>query len=391
MKLTRFSLFWHLTFVAAVILIITLSIIKINSKDNKKRQQVLTLFNWGEYLNPAILQKFEKETGIQVKQVLFASNELAVTKIKSNNQYDLVILSEYAIDQLMQEEKLEQLDKGKLTQTKDYYYEYDKSFREKILKKKKLPDQFDSYAIPYFMGKVVLLYNTKKVQQTKIEEKGFKILEEKDLKVALCNNSRDGLMVGLKATEAAFPEDEKNLKKAKEWLLALKKKKPDLAFINDQLIDRMSKENQEQYDVVVAYSGDAQFLKEKNKNLAILDAPSQGTNVWVDALVIPKGSQQDLAYQFINFLRKKENYQANLEYMKYNSPYNIEKGPTKINITGKDTVYKYDAKNQKLINTYWNDIIAFPSQKDYWLFLLSFLIFASTFGIYLIYKFKKGF
>lgn len=123
--------------------------------------------------------------------------------------------------------------------------------------------------------------------------------------MALCNNSRDSLMIGLKANGLSIdnltPED---LKKAKNWILDLKKEKSDVAFINDQLIDRMLQKNQEYYDVAVAYSGDAKFLKEKNDNLDFI-SPKEGTNIWVDALVMPKESKKDLAYQFITFLREK--------------------------------------------------------------------------------------
>ncbi|ABC65209.1 spermidine/putrescine-binding protein [Aster yellows witches'-broom phytoplasma AYWB] len=356
-----------------------------------QEEQTLTLFNWGEYLEPSIIEKFEKETHIKVKQVLFSSNELAVTKIKSKNQYDLAILSEYAIDQLKQSEMLETIENDKLMKDNKHYYK----LNEKLAKK--LPSEFNfkDYAVPYFWGKVVILYNKNKMNESEINElkdKGFKYLKETNLKVALCNNARDGLMVGLKATEGKIANPSKNeLDKAKKWLLELKEQKPNLAFINDQLMDRMKNKNNEYYDIVIAYSGDANFLKEQNNNLDYFST-TEGTNVWVDALVMPKVSKKELAYKFINFLRQKENYKNNLAFTKYNSPYEeLEnfQGSPKIQIQNNDEVYKYDQTTQKTINAYWNDIIAFPSQKDYWLFILSFLIFLAIFIIYLHHKLKN--
>lgn len=253
-----------IVFVLVVILLIKFN--KSESEDNKS-QQVLTLFNWGEYLDPQTIIDFEKETKIKVKQVLFSSNELAVTKIKSHNKYDLAILSEYAIDQLIQADFLEKIDKDKLKEKEEKEKEYysDSQYNDKYKEiNKKLPNNFADYAVPYFWGKVVLVYNKKKIKKEEIEDKGFKILKDAKLKVALCNNSRDSLMIGLKANGLSIdnltPED---LKKAKNWILDLKKEKSDVAFINDQLIDRMLQKNQEYYDVAVAYSGDAKFLKEK--------------------------------------------------------------------------------------------------------------------------------
>ncbi|WP_227807093.1 ABC transporter substrate-binding protein [Mulberry dwarf phytoplasma] len=366
------------------VILIILNLKNKNILPQHQEEQTLTLFNWGEYLEPSIIEKFEKETHIKVKQVLFSSNELAVTKIKSKNQYDLAILSEYAIDQLRQSKMLETIDDGELIKNDKHYYRLNKALQDKI------PSEFNNYAVPYFWGKVVILYNKNKITQDQINElkdqnKGFKYLKDTNLKVALCNNARDGLMVGLKATEGkiANPSPDE-LNEAKKWLLELKEQKPNLAFINDQLMDRMKNKNNEYYNIVIAYSGDANFLKEQNNNLDYF-SPTEGTNVWVDALVMPKGSKKNLAYKFINFLRQKENYKNNLAFTKYNSPYDeLETFPgiPKIEIKDNDEVYKYDQTTQKTINTYWNDIIAFPSQKDYWLFILSFFIFLAIFIIY---------
>ncbi|QBF23707.1 ABC transporter substrate-binding protein ['Catharanthus roseus' aster yellows phytoplasma] len=373
------------------VILIILNLKNKNILPQHQEEQTLTLFNWGEYLEPSIIEKFEKETHIKVKQVLFSSNELAVTKIKSKNQYDLAILSEYAIDQLRQSKMLETIDDGELIKDDKHYYELNKDLQDK------LPSEFNNYAVPYFWGKVVILYNKNKITQDQINElkdqnKGFKYLKDTNLKVALCNNARDGLMVGLKGTEGkiANPSPDE-LNEAKKWLLELKEQKPNLAFINDQLMDRMKNKNNEYYDIVIAYSGDANFLKEQNNNLDYF-SPTEGTNVWVDALVMPKGSKKTLAYKFINFLRQKENYKNNLAFTKYNSPYvGLETFPgiPQIEIKGNDEVYKYDQTTQKTINTYWNDIIAFPSQKDYWLFILSFFIFLAIFITYFHHKFKN--
>ncbi|WP_349401875.1 extracellular solute-binding protein [Candidatus Phytoplasma solani] len=347
------------------------------AKNQETSKQVLTLFNWGEFLDPQTIIDFEKETQIEVKQVFFSSNELAVTKIKSHFQYDLAILSEYAIDQLIQANLLENIEKNKLKTTDKYYNIYNDEYNNLTR-----TQNFDDYAVPYFWGKVVLVYNKKKVQEKEIKKQGFDILKKSGLRVALCNNSRDGLMLGLKAQSLSINKmTQTNLEKAKKWLLDLKNEKPDLAFINDQLIDRMSQKGREYYDVVVAYSGDANFLIEKNDNLDVI-SPEKGTNVWVDALIMPKGSQKNLAYQFINFLRNKDNYNKNLLYVKYDSPY--ENATNKIKIKDKDEVYQYDKDHQKLINTYWNDVIAYPNKKDYWLFIFSGLILISVIIIYFV-------
>ncbi|XBQ84118.1 ABC-type spermidine/putrescine transport system, substrate-binding protein [Candidatus Phytoplasma solani] len=377
MKQLTKKVFFYFVFCYIMILIVIFTGNVQAAKNQETSKQVLTLFNWGEFLDPQTIIDFEKETQIEVKQVFFSSNELAVTKIKSHFQYDLAILSEYAIDQLIQANLLENIEKNKLKTTDKYYNIYNDEYNNLTR-----TQNFDDYAVPYFWGKVVLVYNKKKVQEKEIKKQGFDILKKSGLRVALCNNSRDGLMLGLKAQSLSINKmTQTNLEKAKKWLLDLKNEKPDLAFINDQLIDRMSQKGREYYDVVVAYSGDANFLIEKNDNLDVI-SPEKGTNVWVDALIMPKGSQKNLAYQFINFLRNKDNYNKNLLYVKYDSPY--ENATNKIKIKDKDEVYQYDKDHQKLINTYWNDVIAYPNKKDYWLFIFSGLILISVIIIYFV-------
>ncbi|KAE9708176.1 spermidine/putrescine ABC transporter substrate-binding protein, partial [Escherichia coli] len=67
---------------------------------------ILYVYNWGEYIDPALLKKFEKEYGIRVILETFDSNESMLAKIKNGGtHYDIAVPSEYAI-QKMKEEKL---------------------------------------------------------------------------------------------------------------------------------------------------------------------------------------------------------------------------------------------------------------------------------------------
>ena len=60
---------------------------------------LLTIYNWGEYIDPELLKKFEKETGYQVMYETFDSNEAMMTKIEQGGtSYDIAVPSEYAIE-----------------------------------------------------------------------------------------------------------------------------------------------------------------------------------------------------------------------------------------------------------------------------------------------------
>ena len=74
----------------------------------------ITVFNWGEYIDPALLKQFEEETGIKVIYETFDSNEAMMTKIEQGGTtYDIAVPSEYAIEKMKESELLLPIDKAK--------------------------------------------------------------------------------------------------------------------------------------------------------------------------------------------------------------------------------------------------------------------------------------
>jgi spermidine/putrescine transport system substrate-binding protein len=66
----------------------------------------LHLYNWGDYTNPALLEKFTAETGIKVTLDDYDSNETMLAKVRAGNSgYDIVFPTDYAL-QIMIEEGL---------------------------------------------------------------------------------------------------------------------------------------------------------------------------------------------------------------------------------------------------------------------------------------------
>jgi spermidine/putrescine transport system substrate-binding protein len=71
----------------------------------------LNVYNWGEYIDPSVLDTFESETGIKVNYQTFANNEEMYAKIKSGGaSYDVIFPSDYMIGRMIEEGMLEKLD-----------------------------------------------------------------------------------------------------------------------------------------------------------------------------------------------------------------------------------------------------------------------------------------
>ncbi|WP_239682426.1 extracellular solute-binding protein [Candidatus Phytoplasma phoenicium] len=325
------------------------------------------LFNWGEYIDPQIIDEYNKQSDkFIVKQSFFSSNELAINKIQTGHQYDIAILSEYAITQLIPD-YLQKIDPTKIVSNLKETIKFQKI-------KGKLSNN-QEFFIPYFWGKLGLLYNKKKID---ISEENWKnVIKNSHYKVALYNNPFEGIFLGLKAIDGDISGcNEIHNQKAKKWLLDLKKTQMNLSFVTDQLLDNMKIKGEERYDLALAYSGDARFLMQNNDNLAYFDFTS-GTNIWIDSFVFPKGGNNtEGAYDFINFLLQSNNIQKNMDFIGYDSPY-VEINNTPLNLDvkeDKDKFYQYKEQYKKQINDIWNDIYASPRPKDYYLFVLSFLI-----------------
>ena len=87
----------------------------IESRTKRGFGDKLVIYNWGDYIDPELLTKFTKETGIQIQYETFDSNESMYTKIKQGGTtYDIAIPSEYMISKMMSERLLEKLDHSQI-------------------------------------------------------------------------------------------------------------------------------------------------------------------------------------------------------------------------------------------------------------------------------------
>ena len=63
-------------------------------------QETINVYNWGDYIEPEVLDLFEQETGIKVNYATFSSNEEMYEKLSAVNggDYDVVLASDYMLN-----------------------------------------------------------------------------------------------------------------------------------------------------------------------------------------------------------------------------------------------------------------------------------------------------
>ncbi|AMC94190.1 ABC transporter substrate-binding protein [Erysipelothrix larvae] len=276
---------------------------------NSSGQEVLRVYNWGEYIDTDVISAFEEEYGVRVQYDTFTSNEEMYTKLLSGETYDVIVPSDYTIQRLREEGLLSKIDFSKITNYSNISDDYqDRHF-----------DPNNEYSVPYFVGSVGIVYDTTKVDSSVVEAQGWEIFKNTDYngQVFFYDSERDGFMVALKALGYSMnTENEQELNEAYEWLVEMKAATNPI-FVTDTVIDGMIGGEK---SIAVMYSGDATFVISENENLEYFE-PKQGTNLWIDSMVIPEVSQnKDLAHKFIDFITREENSMANSVYVGYSSP-----------------------------------------------------------------------
>ena len=273
----------------------------------------INVYNWGEYISDGaeegtinVNKEFEKLTGIKVNYSTYASNEELYAKLKSGGaSYDIIIPSDYMIGRMVKEDMLEPLNFENIPNFQH--------INEQFVNPAYDPD--NAYSVPYTWGTVGIIYNTTMVDG---DVDSWDILWDARYMgdILMFANSRDAFAIAQKRLGYSFNSGNADeLEKAAE---SLKEQKPLVqAYVMDEIFDKMQAG---EAALAPYYAGDAITMIADNPDLAFA-FPKEGTNRFVDAICIPKGSQQkEAAEMYINFLCEPEVGLANCEYIGYSTP-----------------------------------------------------------------------
>lgn len=268
----------------------------------------LTVFNWYDYIDPTVIDMFEAETGAVVQYVNFTTVEEMYAKIESGaGSYDVIFPSDYMIERMIANDMLEPLNFENIPNA------------EGLIEWMKKPD-YDpegAYSVPYLWGTVGILYNTEMVSG-EIDSWDALFSEENADNVIMMSSMRDTIGITLKHLGYSLNSREsEELYAARDALVAQKQAGIPCGYLLDEVKDKMVG-NEAALSVV--YSGDALYAMDKNEALNYV-VPKEGSNVWLDGMCIPKGSQnKECAEAFINFLCDEEIAYMNMDYVYYSSP-----------------------------------------------------------------------
>jgi len=271
-----------------------------------KPQPVLRLYNWADYVKPALLARFEKENNCRIVLDTFDSNETLYAKLKGGPaRYDLVFPSGYMLQKMRQQGMVEALNHALLPNLKH--------LDAAICKVS--PDPAATVAVPYTVSYTGVGYLKSKV--TNVVE-SWSMFDRKDLagRMTMLNDMRETLAAGLRFLGfSSNTTNEEQLARAGDVVIRWKK---NLAkFENEQYKSGLAAG---EFLLVHGYVGDLLQLQAENRDIGIF-FPKEGFVTTCDCMVIPKGARNvGLAHKYINFMLDPQVAAENTAFIRYLCP-----------------------------------------------------------------------
>jgi len=307
-----------------VIILSALCASLVSCDESKSDVKTLYVYNWGEYIsdgsegsldsNEAFEEWYFKTYGERVEVIYstYSSNEDMFAKLSAGAvSYDVIVPSDYMIERLIKNDMLAPLNYDNIPNIKNIvpeFYGPDAEF-----------DYYDKggvYSVPYFYGMIGIIYNTEMVDEEDIGSWDLMWNEKYRGNILQFNNSRDAF-----GTAQYFLGLDVNSGDEAEWRLALEKLREQKDILQGYVMDEIFNKMEGGSAAISSYyAGDYLAMYEENDALEFY-YPSEGTNLYVDAMCVPKTSQNKLlAERYINFMLSEEPAIANAEYTYYASP-----------------------------------------------------------------------
>ena len=276
----------------------------------------INVYAWGEYIPvgnedgvPDVNAEFTRLTGIKVNYTTFATNEEMYAKLKSGGaSYDIIIPSDYMISRMIKENMLEPIDKSNIPNFKNIMDKFtDPEY-----------DPGSVYSVPYSWGTVGILYDNTAFTEEEAANIGWETLWDEKYadNILMFDNPRDAFAIGeILLGYSLNTEDDEELEAVAEKLK--EQKKLVQAYVMDEIYDKMGAG-----EALLApyYAGDAVTLMEEYDHLSFV-IPESGTNLFFDAMCIPKGARQKTAAEmYINFMCEPDIAYAVADYIDYSTP-----------------------------------------------------------------------
>ncbi|MCK6628747.1 MAG: spermidine/putrescine ABC transporter substrate-binding protein [Anaerolineae bacterium] len=303
----------------------------------------LSVYNWADYIDEAILTNYEKEYGVKIVYDTFASNEDLLAKLQAGaTGYDIIVPSDYMVAQMIELGLLAEIDLNNIPNIKN-------------VDPRNLDAPYDpgnKHCVPYQWGTTGIAYSTEVYKDTPPDSWAYLFDPEKAKMGAeagginVLNDQRELLGAVLKYLGYSLnSKDEAQLQEAKEVLMAVK-----------PYIKTFNSEDYEQSllipgEVVISqsWSGNAANAAAETDGKWAYAIPKEGGMKWQDNMCVTATSQKKAtAEHFMNYILEAENGAALTNVTYYSSPNAAAKEFIKPEILNDPTIFPSDEVLNKL-------------------------------------------
>jgi putrescine transport system substrate-binding protein len=337
------------------------------------QDKVVNIYNWSDYIDPAMLEKFTAETGIRVVYDNYDNNEIVETKLLAGGSgYDVVVPTASNIARQIQAGTLATLDKSKIP---NLVHQWD-VITERLAKY----DAGNEHAVNYMWGTSGIGYNVAKIKAAMPDapvdswDMIFNpevVSKFKDCGVELLDTPEDMIPAALNYLKLdPDAKDKESLEKAGALLESIRPY--ILKFHSSDYIDALANGD---ICLAVGYSGDIYMAKNRAEEAGAgveieYVIPKEGALMWFDSFVMPKDAPHpDEAYAFINFMLTPEVAAANSNFVFYANGSKdaqplVEKEiledpaiyPDEATLKLLYTTTPYDARTQRTVTQIWTTV-----------------------------------
>ena len=339
-----------------------------------KKDRIVNVYNWSDYIAPGIVEDFSRETGITVRYDTFDSNDTLETKLLAGKSgYDLVVPTAYFLERQIKAGVFQKLDKGKLQNLANLWPE--------ITGRLEKYDPGNQFAVNYMWGTTGIGFNAAKARDVlgadaRIDSWDIVFKPESLAKFKACGvhmlDSADDILPAALSYLGLDPNatKEADLQKAADLMTKIR---PSVRkFHSSEYLNALASG---EICLVVGFSGDVKQSQkraaEARNGVAIAYVvPKEGAQLWFDNLAIPRDARNVAeAHEFINFLQKPEVAARNSNFISYAngnlaSQKFIDKAilddrtiyPDAAMMDRLYTIDAHDPKTERLMNRLWTRI-----------------------------------
>ncbi|MHB1946633.1 MAG: ABC transporter substrate-binding protein [Gammaproteobacteria bacterium] len=252
-------------------------------------EKVVNVYTWSGVIPDAVIQQFEKESGIKVNFSTYDSNEVMFAKLKAskNSGYDIVEPSSYYIDRMRRQDMLEKLDKSKLS-----------NFRH--LNPELLNQAYDpknNYSLPFIWGTTGIFLNKDYFPSKSVSSWSDLWNTKYHDHLMLLDDSREVFSAALRTL--GYSVNDNNPEHIEEAYLKLKTLLPNIKIFSSAVLSLLIDDD---VTIGMAWNGDVYKSRKENNQLEFV-YPKDGFVIWVDNFAITKNAPHKAnAYQFLNFM-----------------------------------------------------------------------------------------